>query len=72
MRVYAIGDIHGRLDLLENLLCKIKVDLEHHPAIRPIYVFLGDYIDRGSWSRETIDRLIAHSAEHEYVFRGES
>jgi serine/threonine protein phosphatase 1 len=31
-------------------------------------VFLGDYIDRGHWSRETIDRLIEHDAEHESVF----
>ena len=35
---------------------------------RPIYVFLGDYIDRGRWSRETIDRLISHGADHESVF----
>ena len=68
LRVYAVGDVHGRLDLLEKLLGQIKVDLAEHPAIRPIYVFLGDYIDRGIWSRETIDRLIAHGAEHESVF----
>jgi serine/threonine protein phosphatase 1 len=68
LRIYAIGDIHGRLDLLEKLLCQIKTDLTQHPTIRPIHVFLGDYIDRGSWSRETIDRLIKHGAEHESVF----
>ena len=68
LRIYAVGDIHGRLDLLEKLLCQIKMDLAQYPTIRPVHVFLGDYIDRGSWSRETIDRLIKHGAEHESVF----
>jgi diadenosine tetraphosphatase ApaH/serine/threonine PP2A family protein phosphatase len=67
-RVYAIGDIHGRLDLLEELLRRIEVDLRSRPAKRPLYVFLGDYIDRGSASRETIDRLIRHGAKNESVF----
>jgi serine/threonine protein phosphatase 1 len=68
LRVYAIGDIHGRVDLLNEILSRITADLEQHPAARPIYVFLGDYIDRGKWSRETIDRLIEHAAIHESIF----
>src|SRR6266700_1307020 len=68
LRVYAVGDIHGRLDLLNLLLSQIAADLTQFPTIRPIYVFLGDYIDRGSSSRETIDRLIEHGAAHECVF----
>ncbi len=68
LRVYAIGDIHGRLDLLNQLLSLINTDVAQFPAIRPVYVFLGDYIDRGHWSRETIDRLIEHAHEHESVF----
>src|ERR1035437_9010481 len=68
LRIYAVGDIHGRLDLLNQLLSLIAADIAQFPTIRPIYVFLGDYIDRGSWSRETIDRLIEHGAEHESVF----
>jgi serine/threonine protein phosphatase 1 len=68
LRVYAIGDIHGRVDLLDEILSSITADLVQHPAVRPIYVFLGDYIDRGKWSRETIDRLIEHAANHESVF----
>ena len=68
LRVYAIGDIHGRLDLLNQLLALIDADMEQFPATRPVYVFLGDYIDRGHWSRETIERLIEHAAEHESVF----
>jgi serine/threonine protein phosphatase 1 len=68
LRVYAIGDIHGRLDLLNQLLSLIDADVAQFPTIRPVYVFLGDYIDRGHWSRETIDRLIEHADEHESVF----
>jgi serine/threonine protein phosphatase 1 len=67
-RIYAVGDIHGRVDLLRQILAMIATDLEQHPAPRPVYVFLGDYIDRGKWSRETIDELIEHGAHHESVF----
>ncbi len=68
LRIYAVGDIHGRLDLLEQLLARINDDIALRPAGRPIFVFLGDYIDRGSSSRETIDRLIVHSETRESVF----
>jgi serine/threonine protein phosphatase 1 len=68
LRIYAIGDIHGRLDLLDELLARISSDIALRPTARPLYVFLGDYIDRGPSSRETIDRLIEHGATHESVF----
>ena len=68
LRIYAIGDIHGRLDLLDTLLAWINADIARRPTERPISVFLGDYIDRGPSSRETIDRLIGHGAAHESVF----
>ena len=68
LRIYAIGDIHGRLDLLNELLARIGSDIALRPTARPLYVFLGDYIDRGSASRETIDRLIEHGKTHESVF----
>ena len=68
LRIYAIGDIHGRLDLLNELLARISSDIALRPTARPLYVFLGDYIDRGSSSRETIDRLIEHGKTHESVF----
>jgi len=67
-RIYAVGDIHGRLDLLNELLSRIDADLALRPANRAVYVFLGDYIDRGPCSRETIDLLIQHSRAHECVF----
>jgi serine/threonine protein phosphatase 1 len=59
IRIYAIGDIHGRADLLDQLLRRIDADIATHPTSRAIQIFLGDYIDRGSNSREVIDLLIA-------------
>jgi serine/threonine protein phosphatase 1 len=57
--VYAIGDVHGRLDLLEDLLEQIMVDLNAtKPAEAAALVLLGDYVDRGACSREVIDCLI--------------
>src|SRR3954449_801350 len=41
---YAIGDIHGRLDLLSALLAQIE---QHRAGRDRTIVFLGDYIDRG-------------------------
>jgi serine/threonine protein phosphatase 1 len=57
-RVYAIGDIHGRLDLLEKLHATIREDAKTAKAPRNVIVYLGDYVDRGLDSRGVIDRLI--------------
>lgn len=60
LRVYAIGDIHGRLDLLDALLERIRADVEDLPAgHRCRVVFLGDYIDRGNHSRGVLECLMA-------------
>lgn len=56
-RVYAIGDIHGRADLLERMEALIASDAAGAPD-RRVIVFLGDYIDRGLESAQVIDRLI--------------
>jgi len=56
-RLYCIGDIHGRLDLLDELHDMIRADAETHEGSRGI-VYLGDYIDRGAQSRQVLDRLI--------------
>jgi serine/threonine protein phosphatase 1 len=56
--VYAIGDIHGRLDLLDRLLGILRRDVaQQGPAERPILVFLGDYVDRGPDSRNVLERI---------------
>lgn len=62
MRTFAIGDIHGCLDKLEDLLDKIQ------PAAEDTLVFLGDYIDRGEDSKAVLDRLIALAATRHCIF----
>lgn len=58
-RVYAIGDIHGRVDLLQTLHQKILEDAASAPsAVTKAAVFLGDYVDRGLNSKEVIDLLL--------------
>jgi serine/threonine protein phosphatase 1 len=67
VRIYAIGDVHGRADLLEQVLARIDAQMAAHPAFRPVEIFLGDYIDRGPASREVLDRLIARSRVRQTV-----
>lgn len=58
-RIYAIGDIHGRLDLLDRLLDHIAIDAARAPTKAAItLVFLGDYVDRGPYSRQVVERLM--------------
>jgi serine/threonine protein phosphatase 1 len=56
-RAYAIGDVHGRLDLLDRLLEAIHRDLEQRPARKTLLVFVGDLIDRGPSSAQVVERL---------------
>jgi serine/threonine protein phosphatase 1 len=58
-RVYAIGDVHGRDDLLARLHAEILEDATGDGGLRRVVVYLGDYIDRGEESREVIDRLLS-------------
>jgi serine/threonine protein phosphatase 1 len=53
MNIYAIGDIHGNLDLLERLLEKLAPDLE-----RDQLVFMGDYLDRGLQPKGVVDYVL--------------
>ncbi len=57
--VYAIGDIHGRLDLLQRAAAAIARDVDGLPSVEPVTVFIGDYIDRGPSSRGVLDRLVS-------------
>lgn len=62
-RIYAIGDIHGRLDLLTGMTARIRADLAARPHPRPLVIFLGDYVDRGPEVRGVIEALIALRAD---------
>jgi serine/threonine protein phosphatase 1 len=78
-RIYAIGDIHGRADLLSEITARIDDDIRRRPIAHTVEVYLGDYIDRGPHSRTVIDllavRLVANHAvclrgNHEAVMEG--
>lgn len=56
-RAYAVGDIHGRLDLLDRLLKSIADDHAARPPAKGLLVFLGDLIDRGPQSAEVVERV---------------
>jgi serine/threonine protein phosphatase 1 len=68
VRIYAISDIHGCADLLQNAFDRIDQDLTTLGKNRAIHVFLGDYIDRGPESCRAIDLLIERGRRHESVF----
>jgi serine/threonine protein phosphatase 1 len=57
-RVYAIGDIHGRADLLGDLHHLIHEDAYRRQSPHNVVVYLGDYIDRGDASPAVIDLLL--------------
>jgi serine/threonine protein phosphatase 1 len=57
-RVYVIGDIHGRLDLLAQLRERIVMDSGDFTGERKVVVYLGDYVDRGPQAKEVIDLLV--------------
>jgi serine/threonine protein phosphatase 1 len=60
--LYAVGDIHGRLDKLEALLAKLPLESGDR------LVFLGDYVDRGPDSKGVVERLIDLADVHPCVF----
>lgn len=60
-RAYAVGDIHGRLDLLDDLLAKIEADAASRPPKKTFIIFLGDLVDRGPDSSGVVERLRTYS-----------
>ena len=69
IRVYAVGDIHGRADLLRKLLGLIEADNARQAPAEVWLIFLGDYVDRGPASREVIDILMQHPPFADKVIR---
>jgi serine/threonine protein phosphatase 1 len=58
MRIYAVGDVHGRDDLLAQMHAMIDADAAHAGGLQVAEVMLGDYIDRGPDSRAVVERLL--------------
>jgi len=56
-RLYVIGDIHGRADLLTKLLKAVERNAADYPDKQKKLIFLGDYVDRGLHSKDVIERL---------------
>src|SRR3569623_1315854 len=65
-RLYVIGDVHGRLALLDRVIAAIERDVVAHEG-RALTVTLGDYIDRGPHSRGVIERLARNPFPTPYV-----
>lgn len=63
IRLYAIGDIHGRADLLAELLSMIASDADTRGATRNCLIYLGDYVDRGTRSAEVIDLVLDNAPD---------
>jgi serine/threonine protein phosphatase 1 len=66
-RIYAVGDIHGRADLLMETIARIEDDLRRRPIQHAFEVYLGDYIDRGPDSKTVIDLLAVRLVENRAV-----
>ena len=60
--LYAVGDIHGELELLNELLGKLPLGPDDR------LVFIGDYIDRGPNAKGVVDRLIDLEQERDCTF----
>ena len=61
-RYIAITDIHGEFYKLENLLNKIEYTSDD------TFVFMGDYIDRGAYSKEVVERIIKQSETNKCIY----
>ena len=72
MIIYAVGDIHGRADLLHKLQAKVKNHAVENPGPKKI-VFLGDYVDRGKFCIEVLSLILMLKINYPdriYLLRG--
>ena len=78
-RIYCVGDIHGRDDLLREMAERVEADMAVRSFDRAETVFLGDYVDRGLGSMQVVDRLarsewptpmVALGGNHEDILMG--
>lgn len=61
-KIFAIGDIHGCFEKLEELMGKLIIDKQNDTL-----VFIGDYIDRGKYSREVVHYLVRLQSDYKNV-----
>jgi serine/threonine protein phosphatase 1 len=66
-RLYVIGDIHGRSDLLDRMIEAIHRDMEKHGCDETLTITLGDYVDRGPDSCGVLERLAHNPFPGSYV-----
>ena len=67
IRLYIIGDIHGRSDLLDQTVNEIHRDIEKHGWRENLTITLGDYVDRGPDSRGVLERLASNPFPGQYI-----
>jgi serine/threonine protein phosphatase 1 len=67
VRLYIIGDIHGRSDLLDLMVDEIKRDIAKYGRRESLTITLGDYVDRGPDSRGVLNRLVRNPFPTRYV-----
>jgi serine/threonine protein phosphatase 1 len=67
MRLYIIGDIHGRSDLLDRIVDEINRDVDKVGDRECLTITLGDYVDRGPDSRGVLDRLSRNPFPTKYI-----
>ncbi len=65
LRIYAIGDVHGRFDLLQAMHRLIAAENEKLPLADWVVIHLGDYTDRGPQSRQVLDLLVRATGDSE-------
>jgi serine/threonine protein phosphatase 1 len=67
--IYAVGDVHGRRDLLDILIAKIQADAALTAEARPVVVFIGDYVDRGPDTRGVVAAVLALAQDGAFEVR---
>jgi serine/threonine protein phosphatase 1 len=67
IRLYIVGDIHGRSDLLDRIVDEIHDDFKGYGGCQCLTVTLGDYVDRGPDSRGVLDRLSRNPFPGKYI-----
>lgn len=65
---FAVGDVHGRADLLRQLQTRMLAHSVGAAAMQPKVVYLGDYVDRGHQSRQVVDLLLDGLPEFERIY----